>query len=111
MISLLDKNQRMINKGLKTSSPGPFRDYLLAGLPNQNKSVSETDFLVIDFETTGLDSQKDHIISVGYTEIKNNKIMLGASDHHIVNTDNPLTSDNVSIHHLTDDIVRQGKFY
>jgi DNA polymerase-3 subunit epsilon len=109
MFSWFDKNKRMIKSGLTSSQEGPFRDYLMAGLPDINKSVSETEFLVIDFETTGLDSQEDHIISVGYTVIKNNKIILGASDHHIVNSDNVLTSENVSIHHLTDDIVNQGQ--
>ncbi len=109
MIRWFDKNQRMINNGLKTSKDGPFKDYLLAGLPDTNKSVSETEFLVIDFETTGLNSQKDHVISVGYTLIKNNKIILGASDHHVVNTDKRLTSENVSIHQLTDDVISQGQ--
>jgi DNA polymerase-3 subunit epsilon len=108
MFNWLDKNQGIIKDGLKTTNNDLFKQYLLAGLPKLNQTVSKTKFLVIDFETTGLNSQKDHIISVGYTEIKDNKIQLGASEHFIVKTDTILTSENVSIHQLTDDVVHQG---
>lgn len=109
MFSWFDKNQRIIKKGLENSKPGVFRDYLQAGIPSLKQTVAATEFLIIDFETTGLDSKKDHIISVGYTEIIANKIILGNSRHFIVTSDNKLTSENVSIHHLTDDVVQSGQ--
>jgi DNA polymerase-3 subunit epsilon len=108
MINWFDKNQRWIRKGLQLSKNEQFRNYLLKGLPDISASVADSHFLVLDFETTGLDVNKDHIISVGFTEIKNNRILLNTSEHHLVTTKLKLKSENVSIHHLTDDMVSQG---
>ena len=108
MFDWFDKNQRWLRQGLKKSSGGLFRDYLLQGLPDVNQRVSDSRFFVLDFETTGLNVDKDHIISAGFTEIVNNRISLGSSEHHLVSTDFRLSSENVGIHHLTDDMVSQG---
>jgi len=108
MISWLDKNQRWIRKGLKQSNNECFRNYLLKGLPDINQSVHNSHFFVLDFETTGLDVNKDHIISAGFTEIQNNRILLNKSEHHIVTTKLKLGNKNVSIHNITDDMVSKG---
>ncbi|MBL4660796.1 MAG: hypothetical protein JKY19_10605 [Alcanivoracaceae bacterium] len=108
MFSWFDKNQRWLKKGLKQSKNKKFRDYLLTGLPDINKTVYDSAFFVLDFETTGLDVKKDHIISAGFTEIKYNRIVLRKSEHHIVTTNLKLKSENVGIHHLTDDVLSQG---
>ena len=63
MLSLFDKNQRWRKKALATTKDESFRQYLLNDFPKTSQTVSETEFLVLDFETTGLDSKKDHIIS------------------------------------------------
>jgi DNA polymerase-3 subunit epsilon len=108
MINWLDKNQRWIRKGLKQSKNEHFRNYLLKGLPDINQTVQNSHFFVLDFETTGLDVNRDHIISAGFTEIKNNRIQLNKSEHHLVTTKLKLESNNVSIHNLTDDMVSKG---
>lgn len=108
LLVCFDKNQRRLKKGLKQSSDNKFRQYLMTGLPDINRSVCDAEFLVLDFETTGLDVKKDHIISAGITEIRNNHIVLDKSEHHIVTTNLKLQSENVGIHHLTDDVVSQG---
>lgn len=108
MINWFDKNQRWLRKGLKLSKNNDFREYLLKGLPDVNKSIQDSHFFVLDFETTGLDVNRDHIISAGFTEIRHNRILLNKSEHHIVTTKIRLTSENVGIHHLTDDDVAQG---
>ncbi|HOP22975.1 MAG TPA: 3'-5' exonuclease, partial [Gammaproteobacteria bacterium] len=69
MLSLFDKNQRWRKKALATTKDESFRQYLLNDFPKTSQTVSETEFLVLDFETTGLDSKKDHIISAGWVEI------------------------------------------
>ena len=108
MINWFDKNQRWLRKGLKQSNNKELSEYLLKGLPDINQSVADAHFFVLDFETTGLDVYKDHIISAGFTEIKNNRMLLNKSEHHLVATNLKLTSENVGIHHLTDDVVAQG---
>lgn len=108
MINWFDKNQRWLRRGLKKSKNTEFRKYLLKSLPDINQSIQDSHFFVLDFETTGLDVEKDHIISAGFTEIRNNRILLNKSEHHLVTTKLKLTSENVGIHHLTDDVVAQG---
>lgn len=39
----------------------------------------DVDYLVLDFETTGLDARKDAILSMGYTEIRQGACRWGAA--------------------------------
>jgi len=108
MFGWFDRNQRWLKKGLKLAKDKEIREYFMNGLPSVKQKVQDAHFFVLDFETTGLDVTKDHIISAGFTEIKNNRILLNTSEHHLVSTKIKLTSENVGIHHLTDDVVAQG---
>ncbi|MCB1593303.1 MAG: hypothetical protein KDI76_00190 [Xanthomonadales bacterium] len=108
MLSLFDKNQRWRKKALATTKDESFRQYLLNDFPKTSQTVSETEFLVLDFETTGLDSKKDHIISAGWVEISKNKIQLASAEHHLISTKKQLSGQSVSIHNLTDDMISQG---
>ncbi len=77
-------------------------------LPDPQQPISKTQFLVLDFETTGLNAQSDHIISMGYTHISDMRIQLKNSLHQLISTDKKLTSESVSIHQITDDQLQQG---
>jgi len=84
------------------------KDYLSHPLPKSNRLVKELEFLVLDFETTGLDATHDRIISMGYTVIKNLHLMPATSTHILINPNKQLTEDNVSIHQLTDGELQEG---
>lgn len=108
MFDWFDSNRRWLKNGLKKAEKGAFRDYLLAGMPDIKASVEQAEFVVLDFETTGLNVEKDHIISVGYTEIKQGRVLLGKSRHYLVMTSHKLQSHSVKFHHLTDDMIENG---
>ena len=87
---------------------GQLKNYLMTPLPDVNLSIDQTRFLVLDFETTGLNVDQDHIISVGFTEIAERRIQLKRNQHHLIRTSQALASDSVSIHQITDDQLSDG---
>ncbi len=108
MFKWLNKNQRIIADALKRNPTGQLKNYLRTPLIDQNLPALQAEYLVLDFETTGLDHLNDHIISLGFTHIKDGRIQLNSSQHVLVKTAKKLSSDNVSIHQITDDEVQQG---
>ncbi len=76
--------------------------------PDKNQLVDQTKLVAVDFETTGLNAAEDEIISMGFCPIVDNSIRLADCVHVVVKTKQQLTSENVVIHGLTDDILRQG---
>jgi len=76
--------------------------------PQKNQLLSNTKLVAVDFETTGLNPGKDEIISMGFCPIVDNGIRLADCKHIVVKTEQQLTSENVAIHGLTDDILSQG---
>ena len=93
---------------LYQTNNNPFSDYLKKNIPARNDEVIQTEFLVLDFETTGLDATKNNILSLGYTVICNNKVQLSRNVYFIIRQENQLSSQNVSIHQITDSDAEQG---
>ncbi len=108
MFGWLEKNQKIKNQALKLKPTGQLKNYLMTPLVNKQLDALDVEYFVLDFETTGLDHQRDHIISLGFTHIKNGRIQLNESQHLLIKTEKKLTSDNVSIHQITDDEVSRG---
>lgn len=82
--------------------------YLSQPLIDRKCLVDDVEFLVLDFETTGLNADEDKIISIGYTVIKNLHMVPSSSTHILVNPEKKLTEKNVSIHQLTDSELERG---
>lgn len=45
----------------------------------KGKPLAELEFLVIDTETTGLDIKRDHVLSYGSVQVKNNRIRIATA--------------------------------
>lgn len=93
---------------LKRIPGGPLKKYLDVPFQDKNKLVCDSEFLSLDFETTGLDPSKDRILSIGYTLIRNGRIILGENGYMLVNPDEELDEQSVVIHQITDDHSQQG---
>jgi DNA polymerase-3 subunit epsilon len=65
-------------------------------------------FVVVDFETTGLDVAKDHLVSIGLITISNLGINLDTTWHQIIKTKQAMTPQTTVIHEITDDMVEHG---
>ncbi len=93
----------------KKAPPGPLRDYLETPFPDPGTPVDQAPILAIDFETTGLNPEQDHLLSVGHVEIVHGRVELATARHQVVLSHRPLAGENVSIHGITDDQVADGE--
>ena len=84
------------------------RAYLEAPLPDIRQPLTQTAFLALDFETTGLDPRSDRILSMGCVPLEEGRIRLGQARHRIVNAGIPLAGRSVAIHHITDAEAERG---
>lgn len=76
------------------------------GVASESTPLSDIEFVALDFETTGLDPNRDDIISIGLLPFTLNRIYLNKSKHWYVNPNTSLNEESVVIHGIThNDIV------
>lgn len=100
--------QTQRKKLLRQVQQGALSDFLGVPFPAPSLDYREAGFLSLDLETTGLDINHDHILSIGMVTINASGIDLASARHILVYSANPLPGETVTIHRLTDDIVSQG---
>lgn len=83
-------------------------DYIGYKRPQGKQLLNDTPLIAVDFETTGLDSNRDEIIAMGFCPIGEGCIRLANCSYFVVQPRQLLTSENVVIHGLTDDQVSKG---
>ena len=93
---------------LARSPAGPLREFLSRPFADPHLDYRQACFLAMDLETTGLNSEQDHILSVGTVEIHGDAIDLGTARHQLVHSSQPLPEESVVIHRITDDLSAQG---
>jgi DNA polymerase III subunit epsilon len=60
----------------------------------------DVEFAALDFETTGLDLQRDAVVSFGLVPVREGRIDLAGALYHEVSPDAPLSHRAVTVHHL-----------
>jgi DNA polymerase-3 subunit epsilon len=105
LLSLRQQQKRLLAKTIEE----PLKTYLQTPIPQRKQSLLKTEFLALDFETTGFDPAKEAILSVGYTVIRNGKVILAENGHHIVQVNKQIPRESVAIHKITDDRSREGQ--
>lgn len=70
-------------------------------LPSPDTPIADIEFVALDFETTGLNPQKDGIITIGLVPFNLNRIFLRQSKHWKVRPQEKLDEDSVIIHGIT----------
>lgn len=96
-------------KLLKKVPSGPLHDFLSVPFPSLDTPMDKLPILAVDFETTGLDSKADKLLSVGFVLLDQTQIKLNTSYHQIIKTKTQLEESNVIIHQITDDQKEQGQ--
>lgn len=76
--------------------------------PALNELASDLDYLVLDFETTGLDSDVDLILSMGWVEMKKGKVDLATANHVFINTESQIRPETAVINHITPQMLSDG---
>ncbi len=82
--------------------------YLEVPLPDPAQNLLQTEFVALDFETTGLDATQEAILSIGYTVIREGRIVLRENGYHLIRVNKPIPEKSVVIHHITDDRMAEG---
>ncbi|GLT14464.1 3'-5' exonuclease [Vibrio algivorus] len=77
------------------------KHFYQTGVIDPETPLSEVEFVALDFETTGLDIDKDGIISIGLIPFTLQRIYCKQSKHWLVKPRKPLNDDSVVIHGIT----------
>lgn len=77
------------------------KHYYQAGVPEPNTPLADVQFLAMDFETTGLDSDNDDIITIGTVPFNLNRIFINQAQHWTVRPRKQLAEESVVIHGIT----------
>lgn len=89
------------NRKLDVVSDPALQQYYNAGLPDAKTPIEEVVFLAMDFETTGLDSEQDDIITIGTVPFTLNRILMNQAKHWTVKPRKQLPEESVVIHGIT----------
>lgn len=81
----------------------PLRDYYEIPFPILDADWRQVDYLALDFETTGLNEEKDEIISMGYTTVRGHTLYLGDATHVLAKPSGALPASSVVVHGIMDD--------
>ncbi|PCJ91394.1 MAG: DNA polymerase III subunit epsilon [Porticoccaceae bacterium] len=63
------------------------QQYLKSEFPPGKTDYRKVNYLAVDLEMTGLDAQSDHILSIGFVPIENQKVILSGAQHILINSD------------------------
>ncbi|MEI5638800.1 MULTISPECIES: 3'-5' exonuclease [unclassified Pseudoalteromonas] len=71
-------------------------------------TLAESEFVALDFETTGLDPEKDDIVSVGIVPFDLRRIRCAEAKHWLVKPSCPLAEESVVLHRITHSQIAQA---
>lgn len=66
----------------------------------------ERNYTVFDLETTGLDTEQDHIVEIGAVKVRNGQII--ATFDTLVNPKWPIPQEVINLHGITDEMVKDA---
>lgn len=88
-------------------TPGLAR-YFSQPLPDLDTLVSQHEILAFDFETSGVDVERDQILSIGWVAMTMAQIDVAASEELFVRHPEFVTADSAVINHITPEVLARG---
>ncbi|CAM4168487.1 3'-5' exonuclease [Pseudoalteromonas byunsanensis] len=83
------------------SKDARLKNFYQQGVPDPFSTMENTEFVALDFETTGLDPSKDDIVSVGIVPFDLKRIRCGQAKHWLVKPNCTLAEESVILHRIT----------
>ncbi|MDX1399372.1 MAG: exonuclease domain-containing protein, partial [Oceanospirillum sp.] len=77
------------------------KNFYEAGCVDPDTPLDQVSFVAMDFETTGLNPQKNGIVSIGLVPFTLRRIYCSQSQHWILDPGKPLNAESVVIHGIT----------
>ena len=93
---------------LKKVPEGALKDFYQTEFPAASNACCNLDYLVLDFETTGLNKNSDEILSAGYVEMKGLQINLDTANHQLVKPNKDISEQSIIIHNITHEQAGTG---
>ena len=78
-------------------------------LPSLDADWRESEYVVLDFETTGLDPGSDRLLSAGFVIMRGATIDLATAEHDLIRPDRDIPEASAVIHRITDDHAATGR--
>ena len=89
----------------KTSKYPALKAFYQAGVAAATSPISALPMVALDFETTGLDSNRDSIVSIGLVDMTLSRIRCADARHWIVKPETKLHHRSVVVHGITHSAV------
>lgn len=105
LLSLNYRRKRLLGK----SPPGVMHEFYSVPFPQPGDDCHRLEFIALDLETTGVDPQKDEILSVGLVCLKGTEIALQTAQHRLIRPQSEIPETSAVIHHITDDRAATGE--
>lgn len=83
---------------------GPAKRYVVDPQPGMKTPVEDIRLLATDLETTGLDPNRDQMLSIGFVPVNGLEIDLSGAGHFLVRPDGDV-GDSATVHGITDDAL------
>lgn len=84
------------------------RQFESTAAPDLKQKVSDSRFIVLDLETTGLQAKTDYIISIGWVVIEAQELQLSKAEHHLIAS--PVSVGQSAVFHgVHDHDLKQGR--
>lgn len=101
------------NKEYKVVFPTPYTDAVQVSIFGEEEAcpecINNRDFVVFDFETTGLEPTKEKVIELGAVKVRNGVIIEGFST--FINPEKKLSKEIVNLTNITDDMVADAPIF
>ncbi|GAB3477069.1 3'-5' exonuclease [Marinomonas epiphytica] len=88
--------------------PDHLKEALSLPYPAPEAKLKELNFLVFDFETTGLNPESDRILSIGYLEINDLKVDIRTSTHTYIQAEKHVKAEAAVINHIVPEMLSNG---
>jgi len=87
---------------------GPLKTFYQGGSPGGDTPLADLPMVSLDLETTGLDPDKDSIVSVGMIDMTIDTIYCRGARHWLLRPERDLSAASVAIHEITHSAVRHS---
>jgi len=89
----------------QTSKYPALKQFYQAGVVAATTPISDLPMVALDFETTGLDSNRDSIVSIGLVDMNLSRIRCAGARHWVIKPETKLHSRSVVVHGITHSAV------
>lgn len=93
--------QEYLTEQVESQSHLLLQNFLQSQIFPDDLTVSQAQFVALDFETTGLDPEQDEIVSIGLVPFTLNRIKVAQAGYWLVRPECHLRDDSIVIHGIT----------